>query len=217
MIRIVLIDDHAIVRAGVKALVNSEEGLSVVGDAATGEHALELVAELKPDVAVVDMAMPDIQGQDLISSIIEISPETKCLVLSMQSDEVYVQSAFKNGATGYLLKESTTECLIEGIKTVALGKRFLGPILIERAMDAYLNPDNQKQTTSKMEKGALTVREQEILKMISDGFTSIAIGNKLGISVRTVDTHRANIMNKLGVRSQAELVRHAITSGIIKS
>lgn len=220
MIRIVIIDDHAIVRAGVRALVELEDDFEVVGEAATGAQAISMVQELKPDVAVVDMAMPDIPGTEILFRICNTVPETKCLVLSMQADESYVQNAFKNGALGYLLKESTTDCLVKGIKEVAESKRFLGPVLIDRAIDAYLSTgDSASQTiraNAKSSRSNLTKRENEIVALITDGLTSVAIGNRLGISVRTVDTHRANIMNKLGVRTQAELVRNAIASGIIK-
>jgi DNA-binding NarL/FixJ family response regulator len=220
MIRIVIIDDHAIVRAGVCALVELEDEFKVVGEAATGEQAISMVQELKPNVAVVDMAMPDMPGTEILRKIHETVPETSCLVLSMQADESYVQEAFKNGAVGYLLKESTTDYLVKGIKRVAEHKRFLGPILIDRAIDAYLAGSDigtsGSRTDFKSSRSTLTQRESEIVALITEGLTSVAIGNRLGISVRTVDTHRANIMNKLGVRTQAELVRNAIASGIIK-
>jgi len=220
MIRIVIIDDHAIVRAGIRALVELEEEFEVVGEAATGEQAISMVQELKPDVAVVDMAMPDIPGTEILQRISNSVPETNCLVLSMQADESYVHEAFKCGALGYLLKESTTDYLVKGIKQVANKKRFLGPVLIERAIDAYLSAGDVSSSgfrnVSKSSRSTLTKRENEIVALITDGLTSVAIGNRLGISVRTVDTHRANIMNKLGVRTQAELVRNAIASGIIK-
>ncbi len=212
MIRIVLADDHEIVRQGIKAVLGKEPGFCVVGEAKDGVEAVNLVQNLKPDVLILDLMMPMINGMEVTRQVKKKSPRSRVIILSMYSNEAYVLECLKNGAEGYVLKGSASNDLIEAVRQVTSGRRFLSPPLSEEALDIY----------TEMSKGSavdpydtLTSRERETLHMAAEGLSSVEIAERLSISPRTVEVHRANMMRKLGINSQTELVRYAIQRGIL--
>ena len=211
-IEILLVDDHAIVRQGLRALLESEPNLKVVGEAGNGYDALELVKELRPDIVLLDVMMPNLNGLEVARQISKQFRFTRIIILSMYDDEGFVLEALANGALGYVLKDSNSSDLIKAIHEVTAGRRYLSSPLSDRAIAAY-------QTFARsggVEKyDPLTTREREVLQLMVEGFTNAEVAAKLGVSVRTAETHRANLMNKLDIHSQAELVRYAIKRGII--
>jgi DNA-binding NarL/FixJ family response regulator len=204
-------DDHPIVRQGLRHLLEVESEFRVVGEAEDGIKALQLIERLKPDILVLDMMMPSLNGLEVLRRIKKISPITRTIILSMQSADAYVLEALKYGAAGYVLKETGPSELVNAVHEVIQGNQYLSPKLSERLqtsgpriMDA---PPDAYQT--------LTSREREILQMTVEGRTSQEIAEKLVISPRTIEVHRSNIMNKLGLHNQTELIRFAIKRGIL--
>ncbi|MBI4311319.1 MAG: response regulator transcription factor [Chloroflexi bacterium] len=211
-ISIVVADDHSIVRHGLRTLLEAESDFKVVGEAANGSEAIRLVEELSPDVLILDMVMPGIGGLEVIERLKASSPNTKVVVLSMHRNEAYVQASLRNGASAYVLKGSPSSELMEGIHAAVDGKIFLSRPLSERAIEAYAQRLNPQEVDSF---DTLTSREREILKMTVEGFKTQEIAVKLAISPRTVETHRTNLMNKLDIHSQLELLRYAIKRGLL--
>lgn len=210
--RIVLADDHHVVREGLRALLEAEPDLTVAGEAADGLTTVHLVERVKPDVLVVDVMMPALNGLEVTRQVVRRSPDTRVIVLSMYSDESYVMEALKNGAAGYVLKSSTRSDLVQAIREVMAGERYLSAPLSARAVEAYV--ERAKGT----EVGAydtLTSREREVLQLAAEGHTSAEIAARLFISSRTVETHRSAVMRKLGLRRQTDLVRYALRRGIL--
>ena len=210
--RIVLADDHHVVREGLRALLEAEPDLTVAGEAADGLTTVHLVERVKPDVLVVDVMMPALNGLEVTRQVVRRSPDTRVIVLSMYSDESYVMEALKNGAAGYVLKSSTWSDLVQAIREVMAGERYLSAPLSARAVEAYV--ERAKGT----EVGAydtLTSREREVLQLAAEGHTSAEIAARLFISSRTVETHRSAVMRKLGLRRQTDLVRYALRRGIL--
>lgn len=210
-VTILVADDHPIVRQGLRHLLEVESEFRVVGEAEDGIKALQLIERLKPDILVLDMMMPSLNGLEVLRRIKKISPITRTIILSMQSADAYVFEALKNGAAGYVLKETGPSELVNAVHEVIQGNQYLSPKLSERLqtsgpriMDA---PPDAYQT--------LTSREREILQMTVEGRTSQEIAEKLVISPRTIEVHRSNIMNKLGLHNQTELIRFAIKHGIL--
>ncbi len=211
-ISIVVADDHAIVRHGLRALLEAEAEFKVVGEAADGNEAVQLVNQVSPDVLILDMAMPGMGGLDVIDQVKVSSPNTKIVVLSMHRNEAYVQASLRNGASGYVLKGSPSSELMDGIRAAVAGKIYLSRPLSERAIEAYaqrLNPEEKEPFDT------LTSREREVLKLTVEGYKTTDIAAKLAISPRTVETHRTNLMNKLDIHSQLDLLRYAIKRGIL--
>jgi DNA-binding NarL/FixJ family response regulator len=212
MISVVLADDHHVVRQGIRALLEDEGNISVLGEAANGMEALQLVEELKPDVLVLDLVMGTVSGVEVTSDICQRVPSTSVVILSMHSNEAYVIEALKAGAKAYVLKDASAEELVTAIRKAVAGQRYLSSALSERAIDVY---------TTKVEQTALdpydtlTARERQILHLVAEGRTSGEIAEKMQISARTVETHRTNLMRKLNVRSKVELVRYALQHGIV--
>ncbi len=210
--RIVLADDHHVVREGLRALLEAEPDLTVAGEAADGLTTVHLVERVKPDVLVVDVMMPALNGLEVTRQVVRRSPDTRVIVLSMYSDESYVMEALKNGAAGYVLKSSTRSDLVQAIREVMAGERYLSAPLSARAVEAYV--ERAKGT----EVGAydtLTSREREVLQLAAEGHTNAEIAARLSISSRTVETHRSAVMRKLGLRRQTDLVRYALRRGIL--
>ncbi len=210
-VTILLVDDHPIVRQGLRHLLEGEAEFKVLGEAGDGVEALLLTERLKPNILVVDMMMPGLNGLEVLRQIKHISPGTRTIVLSMQSADAYVIEALKYGAAGYVLKETGPSELVNAVREVTQGNQYLSAKLSERLktngrsiMDI---PSDIYET--------LTTREREILQMTVEGRTSQEIGDKLIISPRTVEVHRSNLMNKLGIKNQAELIRFAIKRGIL--
>ena len=212
MINVVLADDHAIVRKGIKALLDQEGDFKVVGEAGDGLQAVELVEELKPEILVLDLMMGGINGMEVARQLSKKSPQTGIVVLSMHSSEPYVQEALRCGAKAYILKDNTTEELVHAIREVAAGRRYLSAPLAERAIEVYAQ---KKPADSKDPYEQLTTREREVLQMALQGLSDAKIAASLFISPRTVETHRANMLRKLGVRSQADLLKYAMLRGLI--
>ncbi len=211
-IKIVLADDHLVVRQGLRSLLESEEGLRVVGEAADGIEALSLVEKLHPDVLVMDLMMPNLNGLEATMQLSKRGLKTRIVILSMHSDDAYVIRALRNGAIGYVLKDSSAEDLVRAVREAVLGNRYLSSALSRRMLETFINnSDNDELDPYHI----LTDREREILQMVAEGASNAAIGDKLSISPRTVETHRANMMRKLDLHTQAEVIRYAIKHGIL--
>ena len=206
-IRVLVCDDHALVRSGLRRLLESESSFDVVGEAADAEHAVAGVAELKPDVLLLDVVMPGRSGIEALGDLQAASPETRVLVLSMQDDPRYVRQAFAAGARGYLVKEAAGADLVQAIQEVAAGRQYVHPSLGARlaALDA--------EARQRAKTDPLSEREHEVLRLLALGHTNQEIAKLLFISVRTAESHRARVMQKLKLSSRAELVRHAVASG----
>ncbi len=210
---IVLADDHRIVRQGLRALLAGEADFEVVGEADDGREALELVRRLTPDVLVLDLMMPGLNGLEVARQLPRQSPGVRVVVLSMYDDEGFVLEALANGVSGYVLKDSNSSDLIHAVREVAAGRRYLSPPLSDRAIEAY----QQRAKVGTMDKHeTLTTREREVLQLSAEGHTNSEIATRLGISTRTAETHRSHVMHKLGLHTQSDLIRYAIRRGIIK-
>ena len=209
---IVLADDHHVVRQGLRTLLEGALDCSVVGEAADGRAAIELVKRLLPMVLVVDMVLPHLNGLDVIRQAQQSAPQTRIVVLSMHADESYVREALRAGATAYVLKESHADEFVQAVRQAAAGKRYLSPPLTERALDAYIA---QSVETPFDLAETLTGREREVLVMAAQGGTTAEIAARLSLSGRTVEAYRARMMRKLGLRSQVDLVRYALRQGLI--
>jgi two-component system, NarL family, response regulator NreC len=210
-VTIILVDDHPIVRQGLRHLLESEPAFKVLGEAGDGIDALLLAKQLKPDILVVDMMMPGLNGLEVVRQVKYNSPSTRTIVLSMQSADAYVIEALKNGAAGYVLKETGPSELVNAVHEVIQGNQYLSPKLAKRfqaSVQKIMDTPSDAYET-------LTAREREVLQMTAEGRTSQEIGDKLTISFRTVEVHRRNFMNKLGIHNQAELIRFAIKRGIL--
>ncbi|HXE36327.1 MAG TPA: response regulator transcription factor [Verrucomicrobiae bacterium] len=212
-LRILIADDHGLVRRGARAVLSSRRGWRVVGEAANGREAVQKAVELKPDVAVVDISMPELSGVEAVCQIREAVPDTKVLVLTMHESDQMVQRALDAGAHGYILKSDLTDSLPKAVKAVAEGKRFLTPKVSEIVLDGFLS----KRSRHRQEERAgarVTTREVEIIRLLAEGKTNKEIAALLGIAVRTVETHRSKIMLKLGLHSLAEVIHYAMRNGI---
>jgi DNA-binding NarL/FixJ family response regulator len=209
-IRVLIVDDHAVVRAGLRLLIDAADELEAVGEAGSGRDAIFRARELKPDVVLMDVVMPDGSGLDAIPTLLHERAETKVLMLSMQDDPQYVRQAFAAGASGYVLKEAADTEVVAAIREVARGGRYVNPELGARLVAA--ETDERKRA----EEDPLSEREREVLRMLALGHTNQEIAKQLYISVRTAETHRAHIMQKLRLSSRAELVRYALDQGLLE-
>lgn len=209
---IVLADDHQLVRRGLKALLDAEGDFKVIGESSGGLEVADLVERLGPDVLIVDMIMPGLNGAEVARQVKERSPKTRVLVLSMYPNEAYILTALRNGAAGYVLKTVSPQILADAVRTVITGQRYLSPPLTERAIEAYV----QKTETGTLDiYETLTPREREVLQLAVEGYNNTQIGDRLAISPRTVETHREKIMQKLDIRTYPELIRFALKRGIL--
>jgi two-component system response regulator NreC len=212
MTTIVLADDHRIVRQGLRALLQAEPDLRLVGETGDGLEAVQLARRLQPDVVVLDLMMPSINGLEATRQISESCPQTRVIILSMHADEAYVLESLRNGAAGYVLKDSSADDLVRAVREVVAGRRYLSAPLSERANEAYI----QKARETPLDPyEKLTSREREVLHLAAEGHSSSEIAERLSISSRTVETHRANMMRKLDLHSQTDLIRYALKRGII--
>lgn len=213
-IRVVLVDDHAIVRTGLRMLFQTEPDIAIVGEADSGEAAIAAVTALKPDVVVMDIAMPGMSGIEATRRIKAVSPETAVLALTMHEEEPYFFQMLEAGASGYVPKRAAADDLVSAVRVVAQGQVFLYPSLARLLVQDYL----QRETADQIEETELlTPREREVLTLIAQGLTNREIAEALVISVKTVDRHRENIMHKLNLHSRVELVKYAIAKGLIKA
>lgn len=211
-IRIVLADDHPVVRHGVRGLLQAEPEFVVVGEASNGLETVQLVEKLQPEVLVVDLMIPGVNGLEVIRQIRQRLPLIRIVVLSMHANEPYVLEALRNGAAGYVLKDSSAGDLVLAVRQVLAGQRYLSPPLSERAVEAYLQ---RSRETSFDPYDALTEREREVLHLAAEGLSNPDVAARLSISPRTVETHRANLMRKLGLKTQTDLIRYALKRGIL--
>jgi two-component system response regulator NreC len=210
-VRILLADDHTIFRAGLKALLDAEMGIEVVGEASTGDEAIELVRDLKPDIVVMDLSMPGSGGLEATRRITALQLPTRVLVLTMHAEEEYLVPVLEAGAHGYLTKTTADRRLVEAIRIVARGEVYLPPKATTLLLKEYKAAGEDNPLLRQ-----LSSREQEVLALTAEGFSSKEIGEKLFISPKTVDTYRARIMEKLGLTHRSELVRFALRAGLLK-
>lgn len=210
-IRIVLVDDHALVRQGFRRILEEDPGLQVAGEAGSAEEGIALVRQQRPDVVLMDMAMPDANGIQAAREILRERPETKVLVLSMYSDAQYVRSALDAGVSGYILKSALETDLTRAVRAVAQGQQYLSPELAGVLIKALR--DRDEPDDDKFDK--LTEREKQVLQYIAHGKSNKDIASILGLSVNTIAVHRANLMNTLGVHKAAELVLYAVRKGLV--
>jgi two-component system, NarL family, response regulator NreC len=210
-IRTLVVDDHAVVRAGLRLLLEAEDDIEVVAEAGDARGAVFETRAQKPDVILLDVVMPGRSGLEAIPDLLKESPESKILVLSMQDDAAYVREAFASGASGYVLKEAADAEVVGAVREVAEGRRYVHPVLGARLVAA------DAEERAKEEADPLSDREHEILRLLALGHTNQEIASSLYLSVRTVETHRAHIMQKLRISTRAELVRYALEHGMLES
>jgi len=208
-VRVLIVDDHAVVRAGLKLLLDAEDDLEPVGEAGTARDAIFEARSTKPDVVLLDVVMPDQSGLDVLPQLLHERPETKVLVLSMQDDPSYVREAFAAGAHGYVLKEAADEEVVTAVREVASGSNYVHPALGARLIAA------EAKERAAADADPLSDREREVLRLLALGHTNQEIAEQLYISVRTAESHRAHIMQKLRLSTRAELVRYALSQGLL--
>jgi two-component system response regulator NreC len=209
-VRVLVVDDHAVVRAGLRLLLDAEDDIEPVGEAGSARDAIFQNRSVKPDVILLDVVMPGESGLDVIPTLLHERPEAKVLVLSMQDDPQYVRQAFAAGANGYVLKEAVDAEVVAAVREVAKGGRYVHPELGARLVAA------ETEAARRAEEDPLSDREREVLRLLALGHTNQEIAKQLYISVRTAETHRAHIMQKLRLSSRAELVRHALAQGLLE-
>jgi two-component system response regulator NreC len=207
-VKILLADDHTIVRQGLKLILSAHEDLQVVGEAANGREAVELAAKLRPDIVLMDVQMPELNGIEATKKMVAAHPRIRILALSMHKESVYVREILRAGARGYILKDAIDTELLTAVRSVANGDGYISPA-VAGALD-----DKAKDANDPV--GLLSTREREVLLLIADGKTNKEIANKLNLSVYTVDSHRGKIMEKLNLHSAGELVRFAMKNGLVE-
>jgi DNA-binding NarL/FixJ family response regulator len=212
-IRIVVADDHPLLRAGIQAILDDQSDFQIIAGAADGREAMGLIESHRPDVALVDISMPGMSGIDLTQLIARAESDTRVIILSMHKDEAYVTRAFRAGASGYLLKDSDTEELGLAIRAVARGGIYLSPEVSRFLVDDYRRQVNGQATPE----NTLSPRQTEVLQLLANGVTTKAMARRLGISAKTVQTHRAQLMERLGIHDVAKLVKYAIRIGLISA
>ena len=215
-IRVLLADDHTVVRQGLRALLEAEPDIVVAGEADTGRQAVQLTAKLLPDVVVMDIAMPMLNGLEATRQIIKDTPTAKVLVLSSYSDDEYVHQLTESGAAGYLLKQTAAADLIKAVREASKGNAFFSPAISKRLLDQYREAFLRGIPVRKRA-DLLTSRESEVLQLIAEGKPNKQIAADLCISIKTVEKHRQQVMNKLNIHDVAGLTRYAISKGIIES
>jgi len=209
VITVVLVDDHAVVRSGLRLLLDAQDDIDVVGEAGNAKEAVFRARALKPDVILLDIVMPGESGIDVLPKLLKEAPEMRVLVLSMQDDPSYVREAFAAGASGYVLKEAVDEEVVSAVREIAAGGRYVHPALGARMIAA------EAEERAAAEADPLSEREREILRLLALGHTNQEIARQLYISVRTAESHRAHIMQKLRLSTRAELVRYALLHGLL--
>ncbi|HTY60487.1 MAG TPA: response regulator transcription factor [Bacteroidota bacterium] len=222
--RILIADDHDVVRSGLRMLLRTSPEFSVTGEAADGEEAVRLVEKQKPDIAIMDISMPKLDGIEATKIITKNTPGTRVIILTVHEDEEYAFHVLRAGASGYLLKNASRKEIFDAIRSAMAGERFFSPGISKLIVDGFMKRANEgnagTHTEEKKDASAgqqLTKRELEVLQYIAQGFTNRQIADALFLSFRTVNTHRANLMQKLNIHDTAGLVRHAISLGLVKS
>lgn len=219
-IRILLADDHAVLRAGLKALLGGQPDMEVIGEAGDGLEALAQAEELRPDLVLADIAMPGLDGLEFTRRVRQAVPEARVVILTVHEDQSFLRQALRAGAAGYLVKRAAEGELLAGIRAVARGEAFLLPSMTKGLIEDYIRRTSRSQAKDKTESpeatDRLTARELEVLRCIAQGYSNSQIAEKLTISIKTVESHRARIMEKLGCRSRVELVRYAMEKGLLE-
>jgi two-component system response regulator NreC len=210
-IRVLVVDDHAVVRSGLRRVLDAEDDIETVGEAANADRGIFAAMEHKPDVVLMDVTMPGQSGVDALPALLQSVPSTRVLMLSMHDDPAYVRAAFEAGASGYVLKEAADSDVVAAVRSVAAGERYVHPALGAKLVAA------EAEERRRAEADPLSDREREVLRLLALGHTNQEIAEMLYISVRTAETHRAHIMQKLRLSSRAELVRYALDSGLIET
>ena len=210
-IRILIVDDHAVVRSGLRHILDAEDDLETVAEAPNGERAVFEAMDHKPDVVLMDVVMPGKTGIEAARAVLQAVPDTRVLMLSMQDDPRYVREAFEAGASGYVMKEAADDEVVDAVRAVAAGQRYLHPALGARLLQA------ESEQRKRDEQDPLSEREREVLRLLALGHTNQEIAKMLFISVRTAETHRAHIMQKLRLATRADLVRYALSQGLLES
>lgn len=213
-LRILIVDDHAVVRRGVRSLLESEAGFEITGEATTGREAVDMARRLQPDVVVLDLSLPELNGLDATRQILKDSPRSEILVLTMHHSEELARDVLQAGARGYVLKSDADQSLIAAVKSLREHKPFLSSKVTEFVLDDYLRRTDALEEVLSHE--TVTAREREIIQLLAEGKSNKEAAATLGISVKTVEAHRANIMRKLRLRSVSELVRYAIRNKIVQ-
>lgn len=212
---VLLIDDHPLFREGLKAIIGRDEKFEVVAEAKNGRQGLHLAKKHKPDLAVVDISLPDKNGIQLTLEMRKLMPKIRVMIVSMHSKIDYIAEAFQAGATGYVVKESASERLLQGLEAVANDEYFLDSSVSHEVVENLMNLPRRETKITNGAYGTLTAREQEVMRYLAEGISTKEVAEKLYISPKTVENHRANIMNKLGLHSSMELVRYAAKLGLI--
>ena len=208
---ILICDDHTLFVEGLKAMLRNETSLSIVGEARDGRQAVELVKQLKPEVILMDVSMPDMNGFDATRRVHEFDPNAKVLILTMHDEEEFVARCLEAGAAGYIMKDAPASQLLFAIETVQKGERYLSPNVLKKVVDGYVKNTNRPLTSY----DRLTAREREILKLLAEGLTVKEVAVRLNLSVKTVEVHKHNLMKKIDVHDKAELVKYAIQKKLI--
>ncbi len=214
MIKIILADDHHIVRQGLRRLLEDESDFHILADTGDGLEAVELTEQMQPDVLIVDLMMPGLNGLEVTRQVSQRVPTAQIIILSMHANEAYVLEGLRNGAAGYVLKDSGSVDLVHAVREALAGRRYLSAPLSERAIEAYIQKTETEAVLDSYE--TLTTREREVLQLAAEGHTNNDIAERLCISPRTVETHRANMMRKLDLHNQTELIRFAFQRGILE-
>jgi two-component system response regulator NreC len=209
-IRVLLADDHQIVRDGLHALLEAEPDLEILGEAGNGRAAVQLAAQLRPQIVIMDIGMPGLNGMEATRQILEAAPGVKVIALSMHSDRRFIEGMFKAGAAGYLLKDSAFDELARAVRTVVEGRPYLSPSIAGAVIDGYVNPTPRARSASDL----LTPREREVLQLLAEGNSTKQIAISLAVSVKTVETYRSRLMEKLDLHSVAELTKYAVREGL---
>ncbi len=210
-VTVLLADDHKLVRQGIKSMLQAQKDILVIGEASDGVEALKLVADLKPDVVLMDVMMPNLNGIEAAFQIRQQGLKTRVVFLSMHANAGYAVRALHNGALGYVIKDADFSEIVDAIHNAIEGKRYLSKAISDEVLEMLLSGEGEKNGSLE----SLSPRERQVLQMIAEGNTNLAIAEKLSLSVRTVESHRARVMSKLRISSQAELVRFAIQQGLI--
>ncbi|MCK4486935.1 MAG: response regulator transcription factor [Desulfobacterales bacterium] len=212
---VLIVDDHPLFREGLKSLISRNPRFEVVGEAGNGREGLRMSKRLKPDLVVMDLSLPDKSGIDVTRNIRSLLPETRVMIVSMHSKIDYITEAFQAGATGYVVKESATDRLVQGLEAVSKGEYFLDASLSHKVVNKLMEFPEKEAKITDARYETLTPREQQVMRLLAEGFSTKEIAEKLFISRKTVENHRANIMNKLDLHSTMELVRYAVRLGLI--